>query len=362
VKLAELVNYNYPGLISENWLPIKIKNAISDELENSEYNFSNFLEELHDVLSELKPKRRKEYLASQIKALTFFYNNPLSRGNTEIQQASKELFGYKISRIQDKEIREITTEIRNLEIQIGKTRQEVFNANIIQEENLLKYFKQRVDSSKNVLPEYILDFEDNGFEYKLTKNKPWSAFNSHINTGKSRLTLNTDSSINKLDLKQLSYHEGYGGHHAELSQKDRLLIEGRGEHGLIIIYSPQVFISEAIAEGVNYYFNVVNGSSELKLAWNYNRLIFALQNLATYMYFEDETPIDDIKNILREYYVSEKSITNIINYSTDELYGLYATVYYSAFNFFQEIYINSKDKDQLLKELFTKPCTPLMFR
>ena len=48
----------------------------------------------------------------------------------------------------------------------------------------------------------------------------------------------------------------------------------------------------------------------------------------------------------------------IIDFSTDELFGRYAPIYYSALDFFREIYDAANDKDELLKSLFTMPCTP----
>jgi len=221
-------------------------------------------------------------------------------------------------------------------------------------------FSDSVARVKSQIPPYLLDFPDSGFVFDTTTRQPWTAFNSHVAPFKSKLTINLDSSFSRLDLFRLASHEAYGGHHTELSNKDKLLLdEGRGEHGLVITYSPQAFVSEGIAEGMLTILNLLDqGNPEAMIAWYYDRLVFALHNLATFLFFEDKLSKEEVEKQLTKYSISDKTREEILNFSTDSLYGRYAPVYHSAYNFINELFIKSKDKEKFIKTLFTQPCTP----
>jgi hypothetical protein len=224
----------------------------------------------------------------------------------------------------------------------------------------LTEFQTSIKKVKKKIPQSILKFTDEGFIVELTSGKPWSAFNTHLAPFKSKLTLNIDISFNALDLYRLASHEAYGGHHSELSNKDNLLVrEQKGEHGLVITLSPQVFISEGIAECMYVLFEILDKvNEEQMLAWHYDRLIFALQNLATFMFFDDDLTKEAIDGVFKKYIISDESRKGILNFSTDPLFGKYAPIYYSAFNFVEDLYLKTTKKDELINTLFTQPCTP----
>ena len=204
------------------------------------------------------------------------------------------------------------------------------------------------------------NFKDEGFLFETTSSQPWSAFNTHFAPFSSKLTLNTDVPFTAAGLYRTACHEGYGGHHSELSLKDKLLVdEGRGEHGLVITFSPQTFISEAIAEGMYVLLGILDKSNpEMMLAWYYDRMIFALQNLATFLFFDDGLNKEDVLSRIKAFGITEKTAGYIVDFSTDPLFGKYAPVYYSAFNFISGLYEKSNDKKRLIKTLFTQPCNP----
>ncbi len=58
--------------------------------------------------------------------------------------------------------------------------------------------------------------------------------------------------------------------------------------------------------------------------------------------------------------LSCKRRENILNFSTYALFSKYAPVYFTAFNFFEKLYESINKKEELIKTLFTKPCTPSM--
>jgi hypothetical protein len=280
--------------------------------------------------------------------------------DTSYSDFTEHTFGFRIERVSDEAISSIEEKIHSLEKKIGLSREAIFKKHNLKSSEYEAAFKRAVLAVKHTLPAYITDFPDKGFDFEIVEGKAWSAFNSHTAVFRSKLSLNKDITFTDLDLYRLAFHEAYGGHHSELSQKDILLTtQERGEHGLVITFSPQSFISEAIAEGV---FVLLGGldeeNDEQMLAWQYDRLTFALGNIATFWFFDDGVSKEDIQSRLSTYDISSESVRNIFNFSTDSLFGRYAPIYYSAFNFIQNLYAKTNQKEKLIKELFTLPCTP----
>ena len=273
---------------------------------------------------------------------------------------TEKAFGFRINRVSYDEIEKIEEMLQALEQKNGVSRFDVFKKNSVKPNQCQSVFKKYVNLVKTKLPPFIINYPDEGFLFETVTDKPWSAFNSHMAPFWSKLTLNSDVSFNKMDLFRLASHEAYAGHHSELSNKDKLLIDaGRGEHGLIITFSPQTFISEAIAEGMYVLLNLLDKNDfKQVLGWYYDRLIFSLQNLASFMFFDDKSSKEEINKKFREFNITDKSRENLLNFSTHPLFGKYAPVYYSAFNFIENIYQKTSKKEELIKVLFTEPCTP----
>lgn len=303
--------------------------------------------------------RRKEYLREILSSLEFQIVN-FNNVGISYSDWTHHVFGYEINKVTDDEIKSIENRIKKIELKIGIKRVDVYRKNLIAPNQYPSEFNKYIGRVKSKLPSYILNFPDSGFIFETTSGKPWTSFNSHMAPYKSKLSLNTDIHFGKHDFSRLACHEAYGGHHSELSNKDQLLIrEKRGEHGLVITYSPQVFVSEAIAEGVYILLEIIDSTNyEDLLTWNYDRLIFALQNLATFAFFDEHRTKTDIRKILSKYYVSPETIQIILNFSTDPIFGKYAPIYYSAFNFIKNLYQETNQKENLIKTLFLKPCTP----
>ncbi len=90
---------------------------------------------------------------------------------------------------------------------------------------------------------------DEDFELVMVKNQPWGAYNWYLGKAHSRVEINTDLPKRVIDFLELLTHEGYPGHHTELSIKDVRLVAGRGwlEHSIALINAPSCSISEGLA-------------------------------------------------------------------------------------------------------------------
>lgn len=357
IIIALYLDSKIPGIVSEIWIDENLVKELKSKLPNDD-QINELITSADEKLKQLVNQRRRQYLQEILNSLKY----QIETLNIKITYSdfSQKAFGFKIQRVSKREIQDIEAKLLKLEEKTGLTRQGIFKKHSLPIEKYGDSFKTFVGAAKDKLPDFISDFPDKGFLFEVVTDKPWSAFNSHIAPFRSKLTLNSDVSFTKLDLYRLSFHEAYGGHHSELSHKDLLLTQQkRGEHGLVITFSPQTFVSEAIAEGVYVLLGGLNqDDDDHMVGWYYDRLIFALQNTATFWFFDDGLSRKEIKEKLSSYAVSDKTVENILNFSTDKLFGKYAPVYYSAFNFIQKLYEDTDQKAELVKTLFTKPCTP----
>jgi hypothetical protein len=87
------------------------------------------------------------------------------------------------------------------------------------------------------------------FEMLTVENEPWSAYNWYLGDYRSRIDVNIDLPLQIDGLASLMAHEGYPGHHTEGILKEAGLVrtQGRLEHSLAILNSPEQVISEGIA-------------------------------------------------------------------------------------------------------------------
>jgi hypothetical protein len=87
------------------------------------------------------------------------------------------------------------------------------------------------------------------FEMTMVKEKPWGAYNWYQGKGHSLIEINTDLPLRLTNFLGLVSHEGYPGHHTELTFKETRLVQEHGwqEHGIALINAPSCSISEGIA-------------------------------------------------------------------------------------------------------------------
>ena len=95
---------------------------------------------------------------------------------------------------------------------------------------------------------FSLPVEEN-FEIKMVTGQPWSAYNWYLGGARSRVEINTDLPLHATNFLGLIAHEGYPGHHTELTSKEYRLLQEHGwqEHGIALINAPSCAISEGIA-------------------------------------------------------------------------------------------------------------------
>ncbi|GAB4561422.1 MAG: hypothetical protein Tsb0020_08920 [Haliangiales bacterium] len=83
----------------------------------------------------------------------------------------------------------------------------------------------------------------------LVSDKNWSAYNWYLGELNSRIEINVDRPLHIMRLLHLMAHEGYPGHHTELSTKETCLARNRGwvEHTVTSLDSAACVVAEGIA-------------------------------------------------------------------------------------------------------------------
>lgn len=91
--------------------------------------------------------------------------------------------------------------------------------------------------------------EEESFEVVFVHDKPWGGYNNFLGGGRSRIEINTDLPEHITGLLDLLAHEGYPGHHTELSIKEARLVKDKGwlEFSMIPLLTPFSLLSEGIA-------------------------------------------------------------------------------------------------------------------
>jgi hypothetical protein len=99
----------------------------------------------------------------------------------------------------------------------------------------------------------------------FVSGQPWSGYNWYDGGLRSRIDINTDLPVRAPDLINLLAHETYLGHHLEHAWRETVLVEDRGrlEASILLINTPECFISEGLAEVGRQFVTPADGEIEL---------------------------------------------------------------------------------------------------
>lgn len=341
------------GLVSEIWIDEDTVKEIGNKYANLEPQ--EIISEAKTLLPQEKDTSRKEYLQKLLASIEFQLSDKESDSLADFYETT---FSYNLKEVDDIEIDLVKSNLEKLEKDNKLYRHEVIKKLKVNPDQLIDVFKKYLSVYSRKLPEYLQTKAE--FDYEVVEKAPWGAFNHHTAPFTSRLTLNSSAGLTTLNMKLLAVHEAYGGHHTELSLKDSLLIEqGRGEHGFVLIYSPQVFISEGIAEAA---FEMFRYESELdveeQICRTYLELSNALTNKAVFMYHNENKQKAELEEFIDKFDMGSVGKANIVNFVTDPSFGKYPAVYGTAKRFILGLYNNTKNKEEFLKLVYTQPCTP----
>lgn len=358
-SLALYLNKLSPGAVSENWIDKEIIKEILGQLPKT-IDLEEETFEINSQISLLTDSRRKIYLNELLQSITHQLRSvDKEESEVPLEEFLSSCFGIHIERVSEIELSRLDKEISELESKARSTRQDTFKKRRVNSRSVQKQITEQIGKIKEKLTDRFYYPTEEGLEIKTVSRRPWTAFTEHVAPFRSKLSVNTDTEFTDLGITRLAIHEGYGGHHTELTLKDRMLIEeGRAEHGFVLTYSPQTFMSEAIAEAAPYIFGLLPDTYDLKLVMAYYHLELALQNAVAFMHFADNAGKTEIETLLSKFGLSDESKKNIHKFATNTQWGRYSAIYYPAFHFLMRIYKNVTDEKAFINEIYTDPVTP----
>jgi len=225
--------------------------------------------------------------------------------------------------------------------------------------------------------------EDETFTLEWVSDKPWAAYNWYLGMYRSRIDISTDSPVRVNELPELLAHEGYPGHHTELSIKEKKLIQEKKfvEHTIALINSPSCVVSEGIAttalrtamaddELEDWYREEIlprAGMSHIdpRRMMNIGKARIkrggVMGNIA-FMLYDQHKSEEEASQYLQKYaLLSEKEAQQIIRFVSDPLSRSYVFTYDVGYELLDELFTHV-NRDEYFKRLLEEPVTPSQIR
>jgi hypothetical protein len=216
------------------------------------------------------------------------------------------------------------------------------------------------------------------FELRFVSGQPWSAYNWFLGQLHSRIEINTDVPTTVLGIAGLLAHEGYPGHHTELSSKEYHLALKRGwvEHQMQVLYGPSAVISEAIATRA---LETLIPQDELE-DW-YDQEIFPMAGLghqkagraleiekarrqlsgvvgnAVFLMHDRHAPESEVLAYVQHYHPgSDKETANLVRFI--QAYRAYAFTYYCGGELLDRLFAAQGNRQTWFRRLLKEPVIP----
>jgi hypothetical protein len=221
------------------------------------------------------------------------------------------------------------------------------------------------------------------FELQLVTDQPWNAYNWYLGHFHSRIDINTDLPLHITDLTYLMAHEGYPGHHTELSIKESQLVceQGRIEHCVALLNTPSCVVSEGIAtralsilmtdeEQITWHaeelfpragFSHLDARREHTITANaahFGKLIGVGGN-AAFLLHDQGASEEEVVAYLQQYgLLSVEEARKSVDFLGNPLYRSYVFTYRCGGEMLDALFATQDDRDHWFTRLLTEPVTP----
>jgi hypothetical protein len=225
---------------------------------------------------------------------------------------------------------------------------------------------------------------DESFKIYSVTNQPWSAYNWYLGGGQSRIEINTDLPLRITNLANLIAHEGYAGHHTELTLKESQLLraQGRWEHCLAFISAPSCVVAEGIAdralsallasdEQIRWHaaeiypragFTHLDAAREHAIRHAIEKLGDAWDN-AAFLLHDQHRPLLEVKAYLQRYcLLDEKEAEKAVEFLNDPRSRSYVFTYGYGGKLLDELFATKGDAPYWFSRLLTEAVTPSQIR
>ena len=225
--------------------------------------------------------------------------------------------------------------------------------------------------------------DEEDFTLEFVSDKPWGAYNLYLGGFQSRIDINIDLPIRVTGLAELIAHEGYPGHHTELSLKEQKLVREKNylEHTIALLNSPSCVVAEGIATSARETILTDNEMEDwyrqdlLPLAGishidpkrimeisNALRKTKGIMGNLSFMLYDQHKSVEEAEDYLQRYALAtEKERKHLIRFISDPLSRSYVFTYDMGYDLLKELF-SHVDRDTYFKRLLEEPVTPSQIR
>jgi hypothetical protein len=220
--------------------------------------------------------------------------------------------------------------------------------------------------------------EGESVEVEYVSDEPWSAYNYYQGGLRSRIAVNTETTLTPDFVLELATHEAYPGHHAEHAWKEQIHVveSGRLEESALMVGTPSSLVSEGIAslaseillgdEAERVTADHVGGTGvrydpELsrRVKEAVRPLAYVGGNIALLVHTRGASEEDAIEYSMKWSLRSRKRAEHSVRFITDPLWRSYVTTYTAGYDLCR----NWVDGDPArFKRLLTEQLTPAELR
>jgi len=221
------------------------------------------------------------------------------------------------------------------------------------------------------------------FDLQLVTDQPWVAYHWYLGHFRSRIDVNTDLPLHITDLTDLIAHEGYPGHHTELSIKESQLVceQGRIEHCIALINAPSCVVSEGIAtralsilmtdeEQIAWHaeelfpragFSHLDARREYMITANtaqFGKLVGVAGNAAFLLHDQGASADEAVAYLQRYELLSVEEARKLVDFLSNPLFRSYVFNYRYGGELLDALFAAQDDRDHWFARLLTEPVTP----
>jgi hypothetical protein len=226
--------------------------------------------------------------------------------------------------------------------------------------------------------------EDEQFELQYVTDQPWAAYNWYLGNRRSRIDINTDLPLRITSLTDLIAHEGYPGHHTELSIKETSLLMEKGqlEHCIALINAPQCVVSEGIAtqaldvilsdsDQISLHAELVFpqagfGHLDAQREHEFGKAVQKLRGVqgnAAFMLHDQGADAEEVSAYLQRYaLVEEDRARKMVDFISNPLFRSYIFNYSYGREMLGKLFDQKGEVEFWFKRLLTEAVTPAQIR
>jgi hypothetical protein len=230
---------------------------------------------------------------------------------------------------------------------------------------------------------YPLPVEED-FEVQYVNNQPWGAYNWYLGNCRSRVEINTDLPLHIHSLPGLLAHEAYPGHHTELANKEKSLLQQAGyvENCLTLINTPSCVVSEGLADRALEVVMNDNEQADWNArelfpragfahldAWHEQAITQALRKLvgvesnAAFLLHEQGATVTEVREYMQRFgLLTEEQAAKLVEFLSHPLYRAYIFTYHYGGELFDQLVAKKGNLSKWFTRLLTEPVTPQQIR